>query len=116
MMILALALAAAPPSAAMKSAVEKAVRYELKDPESARFKWPQVSNAYYYCGFVNAKNSRGGYTGFEPFHIEVRKTLAGSFETGAVKIVSPWPVKDESYGEVQKLCQLDYDINNEPTN
>jgi hypothetical protein len=59
----------------MRREVEKRVVSGLKDPESARFK----EEAYYvsvscdegpheiFCGWVNAKNSFGGYTGFESF-------------------------------------------------
>jgi hypothetical protein len=53
------------------SAIEEGVRNGLKDPESARFKHP-FADSYaigesYYCGYVNAKNSYGGYTGDQPF-------------------------------------------------
>ncbi|MDZ5458019.1 hypothetical protein, partial [Azohydromonas lata] len=49
------------------SGVEEAIKDILKDPESARFyevrRFPN-GNA---CGFVNAKNSFGGYVGKQPF-------------------------------------------------
>jgi hypothetical protein len=50
----------------------------LKDPESAKFKDTKAITVMYHggrqtfiCGMVNAKNSFGGYTGFQPyiFHI-----------------------------------------------
>jgi len=50
----------------------------LKDPESAKFKDAKAITVLYpggrqtfLCGMVNAKNSFGGYTGFQPyiFHI-----------------------------------------------
>lgn len=54
---------------AEKNVIEKVIREQLKDPESARFEWlPLVGkqpNAY--CGLVNAKNSFGGYTGRAPY-------------------------------------------------
>lgn len=51
-----------------KSVIAKEVGKRLKDPESARFKWPQVvGDGLTYCGFVNAKNSYGGYAGAVPF-------------------------------------------------
>ncbi len=51
-----------------KTVFESAVRRELKDPDSARFRWnPEVNDKGVYCGFVNAKNSYGGYTGFKLF-------------------------------------------------
>ena len=51
-----------------KAVFEAAVRRDLKDPDSARFRWnPEVRDNVIYCGFVNAKNSYGGYTGFKLF-------------------------------------------------
>lgn len=49
--------------------VETAIKNRLKDPESARFQHsPYVSNGNgAYCGFVNSKNSYGGYVGDTPF-------------------------------------------------
>lgn len=49
-----------------KNIVEEAVKVKLKDPSSAQFKWPKYHNNIedYYCGYVNAKNSYGGYNGF----------------------------------------------------
>ncbi|MCT9843747.1 hypothetical protein N7563_06685 [Leclercia adecarboxylata ATCC 23216 = NBRC 102595] len=51
------------------SAIEFAVKEQLKDPESARFKHSRyVSNGKgAYCGLVNSKNSYGGYAGNTPF-------------------------------------------------
>lgn len=51
--------------------VKAAVARLLKDPESARFNSPFVASktpkGITVCGFVNAKNSFGGYTGDKPF-------------------------------------------------
>lgn len=63
--------------------IERSVRRELKDPESARFKGflaTKTKGGATVCGFVNAKNSYGGYTGFVPFSgylIKARKTTTG---------------------------------------
>jgi len=43
-----------------------AVRSKLKDPDSARF-YELHSTGNSTCGFVNAKNSYGGFTGKKPF-------------------------------------------------
>ncbi len=44
------------------------VKSRLKDPESAKFAEVQLSaNKKVLCGKVNAKNSMGGYTGYELF-------------------------------------------------
>lgn len=63
---------------------EAAVSARLLDPESARFRWitgmtrgqlkPFLSarvTGYWACGAVNAKNTLGGYTGFETFLIAI---------------------------------------------
>ena len=46
------------------------VRDILKDPESARFRSEFKGKDDSVCGFVNAKNSYGGYDGFKPFIVE----------------------------------------------
>lgn len=55
-----------------QKAVEQGVREKLKDPDSARFKGsmmvPYGEDSHLVCGFVNSKNSYGGYAGFTPFH------------------------------------------------
>lgn len=55
-----------------QAAVEDGIREKLKDPDSARFKGaikvPHEGDSFLVCGFVNSKNSFGGYVGFTPFH------------------------------------------------
>lgn len=53
---------------------QERIKVRLKDPESAQFRNVFVSNTSYIsddtpviCGEINAKNSFGGYTGFERF-------------------------------------------------
>ncbi|CAM5385783.1 hypothetical protein RLIN73S_02846 [Rhodanobacter lindaniclasticus] len=47
---------------------EAAVASKLKDPESAHFTDVTISDkGNLVCGWVNAKNSFGGYAGFRPF-------------------------------------------------
>lgn len=47
-----------------KNVISDAIRGSLRDPESARFTWPPyVDGVDLYCGYVNAKNSFGGYVG-----------------------------------------------------
>ena len=52
-------------------AAERAVRRELKDPDSAQFKDVRANYTEEFgvvaCGRVNAKNEFGGYTGFRRF-------------------------------------------------
>ena len=48
----------------------KAVKRSLKDPDSAKFDGVKVvsaPNGKVLCGFVNGKNSYGGYVGFKRF-------------------------------------------------
>jgi len=58
------------------SVVEEKVKYQLKDPWSARFRNVARASLYTECrygtqytGEVNAKNSMGGYTGFRWFTV-----------------------------------------------
>ncbi|MFJ5503814.1 hypothetical protein ACIPUO_06330 [Pectobacterium carotovorum] len=62
------------------SVAESELSQYLVDPESAKFKdsifYPEKDVGYtdqsgYVCGLVNAKNSFGGYTGFQPYYIHV---------------------------------------------
>lgn len=63
---------ARPISVAEQRAVEASVKERLKDPESARFRHPNVnvpvgSIGAIYCGRVNSKNGYGGYAGDAEF-------------------------------------------------
>jgi hypothetical protein len=65
-------LFAAPPTVAQKKLIEQAVKEQLKDPDSAKFKHSDYhvdKTDGVYCGYVNAKNSYGGYTGFQTFEV-----------------------------------------------
>lgn len=52
-----------------------AIASKLKDPESARLRdvvrvvSPKTGKTSIICGWVNAKNSFGGYVGFRPFYV-----------------------------------------------
>lgn len=56
-----------------KAAVVKAVKAELADPDSAKFKWGKISPQFAgkafvnYCLLVNTKNIYGGYAGYQPY-------------------------------------------------
>lgn len=56
-----------------KQSAIQTVAFELKDPESARFKdvWALKSSfgTRIICGYVNGKNSYGAYTGYKTFAI-----------------------------------------------
>jgi hypothetical protein len=53
-------------------AIQEGVKAALKDPESARFgeirAGRRPNGDVIVCGWVNAKNGFGGYTGMEPFN------------------------------------------------
>lgn len=63
---LALALIAAAP--ATPKAVIDAVKAKLTDPDSAKFRDIRKIGDKSYCGWVNAKNSYGGYIGDQLFY------------------------------------------------
>ena len=86
---------ARPMTLAEQKAVEAAVKAKLKDPASARFRHPKINipagdAGMFYCGYVNAKNSLGGYAGDAEFAVgfatEIKKgrpdTLAKVVEIG----------------------------------
>jgi hypothetical protein len=62
--------------------VELAVKYELKDPDSAQFRFGAYDlfpDQRLSCGEVNSKNSFGGYTGYQTFVFDDGKV---TFEEG----------------------------------
>lgn len=76
-----------------KKQIAAAVRAELKDPDSAEFRWPIPKDKNIYCGWVNAKNSFGGYIGFQPFAViggvGVKTDAPRDFFVYGVRIGSP---------------------------
>ena len=60
-----------PPHSDVAAAAERAVKARLTDPYSAQFSMLRVvdatQGARVVCGWVNAKNSMGGYVGDRPF-------------------------------------------------
>lgn len=81
LVLIALALAGCKPTDdKVISIAEKEMTQRLKDPGSAIFKesafYPDKESGSnesngYVCGLVNAKNSFGGYIGFQPYYIHV---------------------------------------------
>lgn len=49
------------------AAIKTSMEDRLKDSDSAKFKDVRISKDGTTCGLVNAKNSYGAYSGFEPF-------------------------------------------------
>jgi hypothetical protein len=99
-----------------KSIIEKAVKHELSDPESARFKWFNLSQeqqvamkekdaAATYCGLVNAKNKMGGYVGDTPFLVVL------SWSNGKVSPTNPFVMlaaTDEPGGVLAACAKAGY--------
>lgn len=74
-------LAIAPLTTEHVAVVHETIRRSLKDPDSARFTEPVAgtilakdgSASLLVCGFVNAKNSYGGYTGNKAYQGVIMK-------------------------------------------
>lgn len=66
----------APLSAAAKTQIQQKLDLILKDGASARFLWQTRLHADFYCGFVNAKNSMGGYVGWNLFSAHFDRSAA----------------------------------------
>lgn len=63
------------PSPADEKAIKQAVTRELIDSDSAKFREIRISaDGNTACGYVNAKNKFGGYTGFKIFQGVIIRT------------------------------------------
>lgn len=87
--ILAALLAISP---AQQTAIKSYFDAQMLDMPSARWKWPAVSEKKptIYCGWLNAKNRLGAYTGWQPFFVEFDKSkvkLGRLWEDGAHDIM-----------------------------
>lgn len=74
------------------SVAENAIKDSLNDPDSAKFKNLKVSKvcsgSQYVLGYVNAKNSYGGYTGFKIFHVKVTGSKAEKLQANGLLYVT----------------------------
>lgn len=58
-----------PLTQAERAVIMKKADEVLFDGPSARWQWPdKLNDKDSYCGFINAKNRMGGYTGWRPFY------------------------------------------------
>jgi hypothetical protein len=68
--------------------LQAAFQGELKDADSAKFRAMRYKmdtpEGWTMCGEVNAKNSYGGYVGFQPFYALVLKIDPGPVEYSVV--------------------------------
>ena len=92
-------------SPALQRAIEEAVRNDLKDPESARFKhavaFKDKDGGVAACGIVNAKNSYGGYTGFTPYRAFIAESKGKYTGAGAIFGGGKYP---QTFYEVSPMC------------
>lgn len=100
-----------PLTALHKQQISAAVKAKLKDPDSAQFRWPAPKEWGSYCGWVNAKNSYGGYTGFKPFYV-----VGGAPNAKKGFIVSTVVLAEEgSAGVAEQMCSKEgYDVSEPP--
>ncbi len=106
------AMAAAPLTPAEKAAVSQSLSGILLDAESARWRWlsPTEGNVILYCGFVNAKNSYGAYSGFRPFMVSlVRRTKT------ALAATIGNPGSDDEEITIRMCASKGYDLSEVPT-
>lgn len=83
------------PTKAVENMARAAVRDGLKDPQSAQFSGLftfMVSGVRHTCGYVNAKNSYGGYTGKQAFAVlssNAEVDYVATEENSSISIVMP---------------------------
>lgn len=102
-----------------KQDIIKQVKDKLLDGESARWRWPKHVAAFgMYCGFVNAKNRMGAYTGFTPFMV-FGGVGDGPKSTGEYAVMQSTfasdDVSDSDTAIVNKMCTDNgYDLSSIP--
>jgi hypothetical protein len=76
-----------------KASLTGALAQTLKDPNAAQFKWVPVimlerEGIFDYCGYVNGRNSYGGYVGFQKFYAQISKNDKGQFTRGLIRTIA----------------------------
>lgn len=66
---------------------KRTVLNSLKDPDSAKFRDLRTSRDLWVCGEVNAKNSMGGYVGFQRFIVLLSMV---TFDDGSETFQDRW--------------------------
>lgn len=107
MIVALVALAVSTPNATLQRSIKSHFDAELLDGLSARWKWPAQRSPTMYCGWVNAKNRMGAYTGWTPFAVLIEK---GKVKNGRL-IGEPGVVNEIYAGGCTKAG---YDINEPP--
>lgn len=64
--------------------MHRVISADFTDPTSAQYKGmvlrDRLLNDFVVCGWVNAKNSMGGYTPFVPFHYNIKRAQGATHE------------------------------------
>lgn len=68
-----LLLAATAALTPIQAEIKEDFNSRLLDGESARYTWPERIDKRAYCGFVNARNRLGAYTGYQLFMTFTKK-------------------------------------------
>jgi hypothetical protein len=91
-----------------KKVISDAVGLSIKDPNTAQFRWPQISaaeeGAVNYCGMVNAKSPYPAYSGWQAYIVEATVS-AGKVSSAVVGLIAGG--KDVEI--VRKMCKK-YDL------
>ncbi|HCW3121839.1 TPA: hypothetical protein OXC77_004719 [Enterobacter roggenkampii] len=87
---------------------ESLVKDTLKDPESAKFESffrDFGENTGYVCGYVNAKNSYGAYTGKKPYYVRIEVKDGKVNNHGPIIIINDQDHK--KFDSYESICQKD---------
>ena len=89
-----------------KKIIQNKLDTVLIDGQSARHKWVARKNTTAYCGWVNAKNQMGAYTGWKPYYILYAKpTVIDKFEIVLGPVFGDIDSDDASQRIVFQFCQ-----------
>jgi len=98
-----------------KAVIMKVVKDQLKDPDSAKFKWGDISKSFTnktyvdYCLLVDSKSAQGRYHGFRPYMVGLFWNDKEGFSASV--IAGPNPKYPE---EIYRLCEEDGYVFNKP--
>lgn len=84
------------------------VRGSLKDPDSAKLESyfrDFGEDAGYVCGYVNAKNSYGAYTGKKPYYVRIEVKDGKVDNHGPIIIINDQG--DKKIDSYDSICQKD---------
>jgi hypothetical protein len=89
-----------------RALVENAIKEMLVDPDSARFEIkPFLVGAALVCGRFNSKNRLGGYTGYDPFEVQVTTNAQGTITAVRLPQHYSWGDEESSAIVAASHCQ-----------